>query len=186
MAMTCHSHWDTTSKNINTYVPTYGHAETRNFCDSNDSKSCLTHAPALTQLVNLATSPLFIRPIRTSNAGELRTRQWFLETQTGTCYNVSCGVVGFEPCAVWAPSRSRPAVAQRHCPAVVQRHCLAMGSTKSPRAPAWHLIWAHVAPYSGPGGTLFGLMWHLVRALLATYSAPELIIFEARSLHVTI
>ena len=45
---------------------------------------------------------------------------------------------------------------------------------------------AHLAPFSGPGGTLFGLMWHLVRALLATYSAPELIIFEARSLHVTI
>ena len=142
--------------------------------------------------MNLATSPLFIRPIRTSNAGELRTRQWFLETQTGTCYNVSCGVVGFEPCAVWAPSHCRPAVAQRHCPAVAQRHCLAVGSTKSPRAPAWHLIWGQ------RGGTLFGLMWHLTRALVATYSAPvmhlahttpyvrrnlmhELTIFEARS-----
>ena len=132
-------------------------------------------------------SPLFIRPIRTSNAGELRTRQWFLEAQTGTCYNVPCGVVGFEPCAVWAPSHSRPTVAQRHCPAVAQRHCLAVGSTKSQAGrPRGTSFGAHVAPYSGPGGTLFGLMWHLVHALLATYSAPELIIFEARSLHVTI
>ena len=119
-------------------------------------------------------SPLFIRPIRTSNAGELRTRQWFLETQTGTCYNVSCGVVGFEPCAVWAPSRSRPAVAQRHCPAVVQRHCLAMGSTKSPRAPAWHLIW-------GPRGTLFGPWWHLIRAHVAPRACPAGYLFSART-----
>ena len=171
MAMTCQSHWDTTSKNRNTYVPTYRHAETGRvlqFCVSGVLKSCVTHASALTQPVNLATSPLFIR---TSNSGELRkvgasitihiawirqvgqvtkqanpflpgTRQWFLDTQAGTCYNVSCGVVGFEPCAAWAREWQWQ---MRGCP----------GSRRA-LAPQWR---RGIAPRWRRGDNLMAMTW---------------------------